>query len=136
MTINERLKILIKDLYSNNKSSFSKAVGVSPTVIENIVGSRSGNPSFNVIQKILSANANINALWLINGTGKMLIDDNLEYATINKADLQPDQCPNCKIKDEKIKDLQYIISLQSDLIQELKEKRDHAQGDAECAAVG
>jgi hypothetical protein len=39
MNINERIENIIKDHYSGNKRSFAKAVGVSATVIENIVGS-------------------------------------------------------------------------------------------------
>lgn len=84
--------------------------------------------------KIIEKCNNISLDYLVYG--KIKTEDNLQNAIINKTDLQPDQCPNCKIKDEKIKDLQYIIALQSDLIQELKEKKDHAQGDAGCAAVG
>ncbi len=72
MTINERFKIIINELYSGNKRSFANAVGVNPTVIENVVGSRGGNPSFEVIQKVLTANANISADWLILENGQML----------------------------------------------------------------
>lgn len=75
MSINERFKFLINELYLNNKRSFSMAIGVNPTVIENIVGKRGGNPSFEVVQKVLFANANISADWLILGNGSMLRDE-------------------------------------------------------------
>jgi hypothetical protein len=72
MTINERFKIIINELYLNNKRSFAIAIGVNPTVVENVVGKRGGNPSYDVIEKVLSANANIDANWLLTGTGSML----------------------------------------------------------------
>lgn len=82
MTINERFKFLINELYLNNKRSFAIAIGVNPTVIENIVGKRGGNPSFEVVQKVLSANANISADWLLTGSGSMLRSGTLAPAVL------------------------------------------------------
>ena len=48
MSINERLKTIIEEQYNGNKRAFSMAIGVTPTVIENVVGSRQGKPSFDV----------------------------------------------------------------------------------------
>ncbi len=74
MGINERFETIIKELYGNNQSSFAKAIGVTPTVIANVVGSRRGKPSFDVMEKVC-ANANISPDWLITGTGEMLKRD-------------------------------------------------------------
>lgn len=71
MTINERFQAIIDSLFSGNKSAFAKVVGVSPTVIENVVGIRKGNPSFEVLNKIC-ANANISEAWILSGEGEML----------------------------------------------------------------
>lgn len=71
MNVNKRFEIIIKDLYNNNQSSFAKAVGVTPTVIANVVGARKGKPSFDVLEKIC-ANANISPQWLLTGEGSML----------------------------------------------------------------
>lgn len=49
------------------------AIGVTPTVIENVVGTRQGKPSFDVLEKVC-ANANISAEWLMSGRGEMLAD--------------------------------------------------------------
>lgn len=68
MTINERFDELIKVLYGGNKRAFAKALEVAPTVIENVVGSRQGKPSFEVIAKVCAL-ANINAEWVVCGTG-------------------------------------------------------------------
>lgn len=51
MSINERLKTIIEEQYNGNKRAFSMAIGVTPTVIENVVGSRQGKPSFDVLEK-------------------------------------------------------------------------------------
>ncbi len=74
MSVNERLEYLINKEYNGNKRAFAKAVGISPTVVENIVGKRQGKPSFDVLYKIY-ASANINMKWLIAGEGAMLIGD-------------------------------------------------------------
>lgn len=71
MTINERFDELIKVLYGGNKRAFAKALEVAPTVIENVVGSRQGKPSFEVIAKVCAL-ANINAEWVVCGTGDMM----------------------------------------------------------------
>ena len=42
MTINERMNHIIKELYGGNKRAFANAIGVSATVIENVVGTRQG----------------------------------------------------------------------------------------------
>lgn len=72
MTINERITQIINDLFEGNKRAFSIAVGVSPAVIENIVGKRKSAPSFEVTSKIVSSIDNINTEWLIAGKGNML----------------------------------------------------------------
>ena len=71
MDINKRFEAIINSVYKGNQSAFAKAIGVTPTVIANVVGARQGKPSFDVISKIC-ANANISADWLLTGEGAML----------------------------------------------------------------
>lgn len=71
MDINKRFEVIINSVYKGNQSAFAKAIGVTPTVIANVVGARKGKPSFDVISKIC-ANANISAEWLLTGNGPML----------------------------------------------------------------
>ena len=80
MSINERFESIIKELYGSNQSSFAKAIGVAPTVIANVVGSRKGKPSYDVMEKVC-ANANISAEWLLTGKGSMLKNRNESLAT-------------------------------------------------------
>lgn len=70
--INDRVDLLIQEISGGNKRAFSQKIGVSATVIENIVGSRKGKPSFDVLEKIMYAIENINADWLLTGRGSML----------------------------------------------------------------
>lgn len=76
MSINERIDLLIKELFSGNKRAFSRAAEISTSVTENIVGKRQGNPSFEVLEKIARAIPNLNSEWLIKGEGKMLRIEN------------------------------------------------------------
>ena len=74
MTINERFEAIIKILFMGNKRAFAKAVGISPTVVENVVGTRKGKPSYDVLKKVC-ANANISAEWLLLGTDENKLSD-------------------------------------------------------------
>lgn len=73
MTINERFQTIIKLLFGGNKRAFALHVGISPTVVENVVGKRQGKPSFDLLVKVCS-NANISAEWLLLGNGEMFLD--------------------------------------------------------------
>lgn len=70
MTINERIEFIIKKLYNGNKRAFSSSIGVAPTVIENLVGSRQSKPSYGVLEKICAIE-NISPSWVISGKGEM-----------------------------------------------------------------
>ncbi|UBD75681.1 XRE family transcriptional regulator [Parabacteroides goldsteinii] len=73
--INERINRLIKEMSNGNKRSFSMKIGVSATVIENIVGKRGSKPSFDILEKIMFSIENINADWLLTGRGSMLREE-------------------------------------------------------------
>lgn len=79
MGINERFLEVINSLYSGNKRSFAQGMGISPSVVENVVGTRQGKPSFDVLVKIC-ANAHISAEWLLNGRGPMFMGDETQKA--------------------------------------------------------
>ncbi len=76
MSINERFSQIINALFKGNKSAFAAAIGVTPSVVDNIVGKRQGKPSFEVVEKV-SALAEINIDWLITGKGEMLKGSNV-----------------------------------------------------------
>lgn len=72
--ISDRIEALITHFCKGNKSLFAQQIGVTPSVIGNITGERKGNPSFEVIQKILDAFASVNPDWFILDKGSMLRD--------------------------------------------------------------
>ncbi len=82
MTINERFENIIATLYKGNKSAFASAIGVRPSVVDNIVGKRQGKPSFDVIEKV-SALAEISIEWLVTGDGDMLKEQRTKPASIS-----------------------------------------------------
>ncbi|PXV59432.1 hypothetical protein CLV62_1354 [Dysgonomonas alginatilytica] len=71
MSINQRIKRIIEELFEGNDRAFSTAVGVSPSVIAHIVGKRQSSPSFEVADKIISSVKIINAEWFVTGKGSM-----------------------------------------------------------------
>lgn len=83
MTINERINTIISDLYNGNKRAFANAIGVAPTVIENVVGSRQSKPSYGVLEKICAI-ANISPAWIINGEGCMLKTNSEEKSALSE----------------------------------------------------
>lgn len=72
MSISDRILKIVNKLFDGNKRAFSLCVGVSSAVIENIVGKRKSNPSYEVTYKILSSLDNICPEWLLLGKGDML----------------------------------------------------------------
>ena len=40
MTVNERFETIIRVLFGGNKRAFALHVGISPTVVENVVGAQ------------------------------------------------------------------------------------------------
>ncbi|MDE6125969.1 MAG: hypothetical protein K2G30_03345 [Muribaculaceae bacterium] len=96
MNINSRLSKLIRLLYGGNKSAFSAAIGVSPSVVENIVGKRQGKPSFEVLEKI-SAIAEINIEWLITGKGDMLAGEAKPEASASQNNHTETKCSDVPV---------------------------------------
>lgn len=70
--INDRILYIIDNQYKSNNKKFAETIGFSPQVVFNIVSGRKTKPSFDVIQSILSTNADINPDWLILGKEPIL----------------------------------------------------------------
>lgn len=69
-SINDRVKILIKEL-DFNPNSFSSELGITPPIIYNIVGGKRNKPSFDLLVKICNKFEQVNLDWLVLGTGDM-----------------------------------------------------------------
>ena len=72
-SINERLQVVINELFDGNKAKFAKAIGIAPTSISNYLGEkRQSKPSSDMLEKILNSVEDISADWLLTGNGEML----------------------------------------------------------------
>ena len=120
MTINERIAIIIKELGLNN-NSFSKIIGVNPTIIHNIIKGRN-KPSFDLMQKIISSFDNINIDYLLKGEGSPINSNivNEPYVKYGK-----DYSNEIRILKERIKDLENLLQAKQEIIQLLKDKLDN-----------
>lgn len=70
--INERIKQLIDFKCDGNQRKFAETINFAPQVLFNIVSGRRSKPSFDVLNAILSSFDDINAEWLLQGTGNMI----------------------------------------------------------------
>ncbi len=112
----ERLKNLIERL-NMNKNSFSVKLGVSPTIIHNIIDGRGSKPSFEVLYKIVTTFKNVNAYWLLMGEGEMLIESNeKEKLVLSKSELD--------LKNEKIALYEELLKAKEETI--LSQKSENA----------
>ena len=66
-TINDRMEMLVNELFDGNKAAFAKAIGLPPTGLSNYLGSkRRSKPSVDMVTKIVT-NLNVDAYWLLTG---------------------------------------------------------------------
>lgn len=131
MTINERFGKIIRVLYGGNKSAFASAIGVAPSVVDNIVGRRQGKPSFEVVEKV-SALAEVNTEWLITGKG-----DGFDFRSEEEKAQPPRQTSEIEIrlldmldqKDNVIREQAKEIGRLEQRIKELTQRLEKTVGD-------
>jgi hypothetical protein len=68
-----RLKELI-EILRKNPNSFAQELGVSASIIYNIIGKRGSKPSCDVLEKIKQTYPQVNMNWLILGEDQPLLD--------------------------------------------------------------
>lgn len=94
---------LINTISRGNKRAFSNLVGVTPTVVENIVGTRQGKPGYELMEKIAFAIENINLDWLLTGRGFMFLNDPKQSPLLQQPTTMPESSFIYKMyQDEKI----------------------------------
>lgn len=109
MTINNRVELIINELKLNN-NSFSKTIGVNPTVIHNICKGRNA-PGFELLNKIVLTFDNINAHWLLTGEGSMLKSHEPEIQ-VKEPEVQYNKvCMCCSEKERVIRAQQQTIDI-------------------------
>lgn len=69
-TVNERIRLLIKELDYKSARAFAIKIGISQTSFNDIL--KGAEPKFSTLNKIITAEPLISAEWLLTGTGEML----------------------------------------------------------------
>lgn len=69
--VDSRIQKIIDIYCDGSKSEFAQKVGISNSVISNIMGTRKSFPSFEVLEKIIKTFPQLNCEWLLMGTGQM-----------------------------------------------------------------
>jgi transcriptional regulator with XRE-family HTH domain len=72
-TTAERLQQIMQLLDIKSVSHFATAIGVSSTVLANMLGGRKSKPSFETLEKIKAAYPRVNLEWLVTGSGQPLL---------------------------------------------------------------
>ncbi|MDY0215393.1 MAG: helix-turn-helix domain-containing protein [Bacteroidales bacterium] len=121
-----RLKFALK---CKTNADLAKQLGIAPNTLTNWY--KRNTLDYDLI---FSKCVHLSVDWLLTGTGSMLRNAVATDAT-HSIDMQ---CNVCKQKDKRIEELHYIIDVQRELIQELKEKgeEDRDAPNASCADVG
>lgn len=75
MSINKRILELIEALEGGSQRGFCSKTGLAPSSVNGIVGTRGSDPSAKILNSVLLAYPNVNANWLITGTGARFLTD-------------------------------------------------------------
>lgn len=75
-TINDRIQIIVNELFEGNKAKFARAINVSQMHVQGILGVKKSEPSYGFIQKLVIGLPKIDPLWIIHGEGSMYIEGN------------------------------------------------------------
>ena len=125
-TINDRMEMLVNELFNGNKAAFAKSIGLGPTVMSNYLGNnRRSKPSVDMLAKIVKV-LDVDARWLLlgeqsanntataNGDGSVAVSGNNNKHVVaggNEALLQ-----------ERIKHLEELLAEKERLINVLMNK--------------
>lgn len=71
MEVSERISLIIEH-YNENKSTFSKRIGLTNTVTIGRLINEKRNPSFDLLYRISKTFPEINTRWLLTGEGVMI----------------------------------------------------------------
>jgi hypothetical protein len=86
--VHDRIDQLVDHFYKGNKAAFGRGADIQSGVLAGIIGGRKNKPSFDVLQKLLTAYPSVNPTWLLFGRGPMLHDEVVEATEITTGTLQ------------------------------------------------
>lgn len=78
MSIHERISLLIEIKTGGNKSKFASLIGWKPQHMTRVT-KEGGSIGLAVIERILEAFPDVNARWLILGTGTPLVVEDVQH---------------------------------------------------------
>lgn len=121
-TINDRIKIIVNQIFNKNISEFERASGIKPSTVKNIIGGRLTRPSYDILESIIRNNVLLSAEWLLRGEGNMLrtvipndssisSDKNAKHVDYNNCDMNGRILEFIKEKDLSISSLAKIIGM-------------------------
>lgn len=71
-TINDRVEVIVNELFEGNKAAFAKAIGLAPTAISSYLGKqRRSRPSVDMVINIVKVTG-VSYSWLLTGEGAMM----------------------------------------------------------------
>jgi hypothetical protein len=80
-TINERIRIILKDLFGGNMSAMARITQIPQPSVRNLVVEKSTNPEYDKLHAIIhTCTPSISAHWLLTGEGEMLREVLIEKA--------------------------------------------------------
>ena len=121
--INDRIAFLIHAL-NLNTHSFADKIGVSHTVLYNVVKGRRSKPSYDLLLKILSAFSQINTEWLLTGEGTNWFHDTSRKVPPHLLEEKVRQLSDHIAGDTTASlEAQELVELVKSLLVELKEKQ-------------
>ena len=131
-TINDRMEMLVNELFNGNKAAFAKAIAVEPSTMSSYLGNkRRSKPSVDMVAKMVIA-LNVDARWLLTGERPTNDNDNDADATTGGVAIAgnatahhftTNACTDTAALQEQIKLLKQIIDEKERLISILLNKQ-------------
>lgn len=123
-TINDRMEVLVNQMFGGNKAAFAKELDMAPTSMSSYLGAkRRSKPSVDMVAKIITK-LNVDARWLLTGE-----PGNVENSVETKGDFSPASLNGDvsvgadAVLAEKVKHLEALLAEKERLIQVLLEAR-------------
>ena len=131
--IKERILFII-EYHNDTRENFFNKIGMT---YGNFKGSQKNRPlNSDAIVNILSIYTDIDPEWLVTGKGDMLKQKE-SINTVNEPQMSYNkECQLCLEKDKHIDELKYTISIQRELIEQLKKQDEKDVMGASVADVG
>lgn len=120
MNINERISAVIDRFENGKKKAFAEKVGLPVSTLQNIVGERGSDPTFKILNRIISAYPEVSIRWLMTDDGSITEGRQENQNDEEGPPVSNRDCKICLAKDETIAILKQHVAIQADYIDTLK----------------